>query len=628
VYAADQKKNGETISASPEEPRGSKNGSSGISIPIDLWSFDELAARAGMNAESRAAFFSADRFTVHCGGWLSWSPGWELEKGESLPRRVLFLPLLRKLTNREGDNLGPEIPVPLEAEAAPELPGEGWLSGHFIIYLRTDDIYLCIASRDGGALPPLSFRVNREARLVIAEAFCPGKVWKLQETLAELVIFSARGYFNFKDALRRFYRQEDSFSKIEFLRGGEDRHPGGYESWYNHYTFINEKIILDDLNTLGKTENLIKLDFLDRQRPVVFQIDDGWEKNVGEWEVNPRRFPNGLAPVAKKIEEAGYIPGLWFAPFLVTRKSRIFTERPGWLLRDKTGQTVAAGFNHLWNGEFYCLDLSRKDVLDYLDRIIGRAVDEWGFRYLKLDFLYAGFFSGAFSGGGSPCEHYEKACSVLTARTETASGLPVAYLGCGCPLGPSYRHFPLSRIGADTREHWEWKLPGLLGHTGGPGAYINLMDTIGRSYLNGTVYRGDPDVIFLRSKKCSLTENEKELIALVNFCLGGQIMLSDDPRQMSAADIALTRRLIKLFDILARDEYGAVRIGRDVFHLESRSGKTEGLINLGNQPCRLKREQAPALFAALGGGRVLTGHHPKTGPGELIFAPHTITITS
>ncbi|MDR2052758.1 MAG: alpha-galactosidase [Treponema sp.] len=626
VYAADQKKDGETIGAFSAE-RSSERGSPGVSMPIDLWTFDELAARAGMDAGDRAAFFSADGLAVQCGGWLSWSAGWELAKGESLPRRVLLLPLLRRLTNREGDDLMPEAPVPLEAGTAPELPAEGWISGHFIMYLRADDRFLCIASRDGGALPPVSFRIHREAGLVIAEIFCPGKTWKLHDTLAELAVFSARGYFNFKDTLRRFYWQEDSFKKINFLRGGEGRHPGGYESWYSHYTSINEKIILDDLDALGKTENLIKLDFLDRQRPVVFQIDDGWEKNVGEWEVNPRRFPNGLAPLAERIGEAGYIPGLWFAPFLVTRKSRIFTERPGWLLRDKKERPVAAGFNHLWNGEFYCLDLSRKDVLDYLDRIIGRAVDEWGFRYLKLDFLYAGFFSGAFSGGGSPFQHYEKACAVLTARTKTASGLPTAYLGCGCPLGPSYRYFPLSRTGADTREHWDWKLPRLLGHTGGPGAYINLMDTIGRSYLNGTVYRSDPDVIFLRSKRCSLTEDEKELIALVNFCLGGQIMLSDDPRQMSAADTALTRRLIKTFGILAPDEYGALRLDRNVFRLESRSGKTAGLINLGNRPCRLKREKAPALFAALDSGRVLAGRRLKTGPGELIFAPHTITIT-
>jgi alpha-galactosidase len=622
VYAADQAKGGETVSAVADG-----RGSSGLVIPFDMWTFDELAALAGMNAEDSAAFASADGLAVQCGGWLSWSPGWELAGDESLPQRVLLLPLLRRLTNREGDDLPPEIPVPLDAEAPPELPAKGWISGHFIIYLRTGNRYLCIASREGGALPPVSFRIHREARVIIAELFCPGKTWKLHDTMAELIIFSAYGYFGFKDTLRCFYRQDDVFGKIGFLSGGGGRHPGGYESWYNHYTSISEKIILDDLDGLGKTENLIKLDFLDRQRPVIFQIDDGWEKNVGEWEVNTRRFPNGMAPLSEKIEEAGYIPGLWFAPFLVTRKSRIFTERPGWLLRGKDGREVSAGFNPLWDGEFYCLDLSRKDVLDHLDRIIVRAIDEWGFRYLKLDFLYAGLFAGAFAGGGSPWEHYDAACAVLTSRTTSARGLPVAYLGCGCPLGPSYRRFPLSRIGADTREHWDWKLPRLLGHTGGPGAYLNLMDTIGRSYLNGTVYRSDPDVIFLRSKRCSLTENEKELIALVNFCLGGQIMLSDDPRQMSVADIALTRHLIRCFDALAGDEYGAVRLDRAVFRLESRTGNAAGLINLGNRPYHLKKDREAALFAALDKGRALTNHRPKHGNGGLVFAPHTIAVT-
>jgi alpha-galactosidase len=158
--------------------------------------------------------------------------------------------------------------------------------------------------------------------------------------------------------------------------------------------------------------------------------------------------------------------------------------------------------------------------------------------------------------------------------------LPVTYLGCGVPFGPSYRHFPLSRIGADTRETWDWLPAKLLGHTGGPGAYCNLMDTIGRAYLNGAVYANDPDVVFLRTKNCKLSDNEKELIALVNFMFAGQIMFSDDPGKMTPADIALTRRIIRLYDALEGDEYGAVRTARDVFRVESRSENITGIINL------------------------------------------------
>ncbi|GHV87739.1 hypothetical protein AGMMS50267_00990 [Spirochaetia bacterium] len=321
-----------------------------------------------------------------------------------------------------------------------------------------------------------------------------------------------------------------------------------------------------------------------------------------------------------------YIPGLWLAPFLVTRRSRLYTERPGWLLRDREGQPVVAGWNPLWDRQFYCLDLSRKDVLDYLGKMIDRAIDEWGFRYLKLDFLYAGLLSGAFSEKGSPYECYERACTVLTARNKTASGLPVSYLGCGCPLGPSYRHFPLSRIGADTKESWEWKSIKLIGHVGGPGAYINLHDTIGRSFMDGTVYINDPDVIFLRSQNCKLTETEKELIALVNYLLGGQIMFSDDPRHITAADTALTRRIVALYETLANDEYGATRMAKDVFRLESRSGKTAGLINLGKRPFVLEPDTDAALFKAMQGGSFLTDHRVRVRGGGIGFAGHSITV--
>ena len=518
---------------------------------------------------------------------------------------------LIKCTNREGDT-----------------PRPGWTAGHFIMYFRAGDHYLCVASRDGGLLPPVSYRVapgkragaahpaaGASARAVIlAEIFCPGKVWSPGDAMAELWIFHAEGYFNFKDTIAGMYGQGENFKTLAFLgaakegRGkgragnspwGKEDLPGGYESWYNHYNNINEGLILEDLEALGRTGNLIKLRYLDRGKPAVLQIDDGWQRTVGEWEIDEGRFPQGLAPLAAKIEAAGFIPGLWIAPFLVTRRARIFTEKPEWVLREKDGgsrrgggrasgqgRPVSAGFNPLWDGRYFCLDLSRKEVLEYLYGLADRVVNGWGFRYLKLDFLYAGFLSGNFAGGGSPYEHYERACAVLTARKKAASGLPVAYLGCGVPLGPSWRHFPLSRIGADTREEWDWKLAKFLGHVGRPGACVSLRDTIGRSFMDGTVYLNDPDVIFLRSKNCRLTGSEKELIAMVNFLLGGQIVFSDDPGALTGGDLALTKRISALYDRYAGDEYGAVRTGDDVYRLVSRSGKTGGIINLSNRSWR------------------------------------------
>jgi alpha-galactosidase len=607
-------------------------------LVIGSWTFEELLSLSpgpvpGLSRnkggalksgeEARAVFGKGPLF-IHSGGWQSWSPGWELCPGETLPRRVLFLPDLIKLTGREGDR-----------------PERGGITGHFIVYIRAGETCLCLASMEGGAgektLAPLSFRINGRKKRLSAEVFCPGKKWRAGETLAELCVFIAGSYFDLKDTIAALYRQEGRFAGLDFLYPRNIPRPrayrqagrasGGYESWYNHYTAINEALILEDLESLRKTENLLKLRYLDRGETFVFQIDDGWERAVGDWEVDGGRFPGGLRYLAEKIEKASLIPGLWLAPFIVTRRARIFREKPEWLLRDRRGRPVSAGFNHLWDGKYYCLDLSRSDVLAYIRSLVDRAID-WGFRYLKIDFLYAGMLSGLYAEEGEVHEHYERACETLVSRKKNSAGLPVAYLGCGGPLGLSYSRFPLFRIGADTREEWDWNLVKFMGHTGRPGAYLNIKNTIGRSFLNGVLYLNDPDVVFLRSVNCRLTGNEKELIGLVNFLLASQIMSSDDPARLGGEDLALAGRLSRLYDTLAGDEYGALTLEKDVYLLISRSGKTSGLINLRKRPYTLERKNAKNLYATLAKGKILVDHRLPAKNGDFIFDSHSITVVN
>ena len=531
-----------------------------------------------------------------------------------------MVPQLLKYTNREGD--------------APR-PGE--VVGHFIAYLRVGDEYLCLASREGGSLPPVTYRFDRRAGRVSLEAYSVGRKWSAGDRIAEVRVFRASGAFELKDALRWIYRLDERLGGLSFLKSeGESRlRPGGFESWYNHYTNIDETLIRNDLAALGETDNLINVLYKRRGRPTVFQIDDGWQKAVGEWEIDPDRFPGGLRALSEEIESKGMIPGLWFAPFLVTRAASVFRERPEWLLRDGAGKPVVAGFNDKWDKDFYCLDLSRRDVLAYLHRLAVRAIDEWGIRYLKLDFLYAGMLSGAHFGDGAPYEHYDRAVRTLTERISDASGRPVAYLGCGLPLGASYPYFPLSRIGADTKEDWDWPKVRLIGHVGRPSAYVNLLDTIGRSYLDGTVYVNDPDVVFLRDRNCRLTENEKELIALVNYLLASQIMFSDDPVEFGAspAERALTERIVALYGELPDDEYAATRIAKDVFRLESRSGAVSGLVNLRSRPFRLRHSVEKLLFDDLVRGEPLVDRRlgfssvaDAAARNSLRFAPRSITL--
>ena len=59
---------------------------------------------------------------------------------------------------------------------------------------------------------------------------------------------------------------------------------------------------------------------LDQNRvDVVFQIDDGWQKCYGDWTADPKKFPNGMKPIADKVKAAGLIPGIWMT--MVTSSS-------------------------------------------------------------------------------------------------------------------------------------------------------------------------------------------------------------------------------------------------------------------------------------------------------------------
>ncbi|MES4831594.1 alpha-galactosidase, partial [Streptomyces anthocyanicus] len=104
--------------------------------------------------------------------------------------------------------------------------------------------------------------------------------------------------------------------------GRSDKRAGNvWCSWYAYYESITEEQLTKDVTAL-------------RGLPFdVVQVDDGWERAVGDWEANDK-FPSGMRALADRITDAGLRPGLWIAPFIVLPGSRTARQRPELLLRD------------------------------------------------------------------------------------------------------------------------------------------------------------------------------------------------------------------------------------------------------------------------------------------------------
>ena len=535
---------------------------------------------------------------INVGGWQSWNPGFEVGPGKIQPSLKCHL-----IKGWNQYLVFPETKFKTS---------KNQVLGQFVCYLRWNDFYLVFASvgnvnnaswavnglagrkiageasdfpGNEDFLPPVQFIFDRKKNQVLIEICDKNQTWEKGQIQAKIEIFTADSYFDCKNKLKEIFGS-NHFEKIE----GLGKNPGGWESWYNHYANINEKLILEDLAALNQSQNIItKGNFSSR----IFQIDDGWEKNLGDWDFREDRFPQGLKNLAEKIENQSYIPGLWLAPFIIDSRSQTAKNHPDWLLRKENGRLLVAGFNPLWgkNGSFYCLDLSNTEVLNHLDRIMDKVINDWGFRYLKLDFLYAGMLYGKGQADDAAYKFYLRAVKKLTSRRQTKAGKPVFYLGCGLPFELSFNYFPLSRIGCDTYEKWENSLSKKLNWNGRNSAYLNLKDTLGHALWDKTIFANDPDVLFIRKENCWLSLAEKELIAKVDILFGSQLMYSDDPAKSSSEEEKLTGEILDFWEKYKDEEFGLRQTGTDFYEIFSKSGKYKGQINLGKEHYLLIEEK-------------------------------------
>ena len=590
-------------------------------------SLAEICGKAGEAADGFGVpatdFADARHRLVLVNGWQSWSFSGELGKGEH-PRRAILKPALNLFVDHPAEE---EVrALARQGRKSLTYPWRSDMVSHFYVVLRSGKARLALVSPnvyDGDnevdrSLPPVTFFVG-VANVRVA-VFADGGSFRTGETIARIAILPASGYFNLKDKMAALFSAggEDNapvaerFGELAFLGGDvAKREPiGGFETWYNHYLDIDEGIILRDLDALETNGNLVNAMFLKKGKPAVFQIDDGWEKLVGDWVPHEEKFPNGVAELAVRIEAKGLIPGLWLAPFLVLPESLTAREHPGWILRDAGGKPVLAGWNPGWRGNVYCLDLSLPEVEKYLVDLFDTIVNVWGFRYLKLDFLYAGMLCGIRAGeAGGSWEHYRRILKHITSMKRAENGKPVAWLACGAPFESTADLMPLMRIGADTKENWDWPLLRLIGHQGRPSAKVNLSHTIARAFLDGTLLLNDPDVVFCRRHRTTFNDSEKFLIGLVARMFASQIFVSDNPSEFetgrgstanieadaggSLSEAEFTRELLGLYEKLGGREFGVERYSlssRDIFRFFSRDGSLHGIINLSNRGCALVTE--------------------------------------
>ena len=309
----------------------------------------------------------------------------------------------------------------------------------------------------------------------------------------------------------------------------------------------------------------------------VLQVDDGWQMNIGDWEAN-KKFPSGMNALAEKIKSTGRRAGLWLAPLIATKSSRLFHQHADWFLRDERGRFVSAGFN--WGEPLYALDTTHPDVTSWLVALM-KQVRARGFDYLKLDFLYAGALKGKRHNDMPREAAYREALRVM----REAMGADAFFLTCGTPILPAIGLCDAMRIGPDVADVWDnYRNSELFYNPSTPGTKNGIRTAIHRLWLKPLLHI-DPDVAYFESTINLLTGKQKTLLQdLAQIC--NFKATSDLPQWMTKNELDELRSFLNTTPKVEQT-------GRYIFRLDDRAVDFTPAISLPN-----KKTGTLALWAA------------------------------
>ena len=322
--------------------------------------------------------------------------------------------------------------------------------------------------------------------------------------------------------------------------------PLGWGSWYHYFWKVAPADVRANLAVAG------------RHGFELFQLDDGYQRAVGDWlDPNPRFAPRHVPELAAEISGAGMQPGIWTAPFLASPKSKLARDHPEWLAGRKpmsgasgthSTRSCRAMWNpRAWKGWALTLDTTHPGLLDHLRHTFAALVAD-GWTYHKIDFCYAAAVRATRAGDG----RVTRAQALRAGLDAVRDGIGDAsvLVGCGMPLGQAVGVVDIMRVSADTAPSWRpgpVRLPGYPDLA--PSAIAALQASVLRAPMHRRLWVNDPDCLLLREDHTRLSDDQRRILVAANIGTGAFTMVSDDLTTYGAAQWELLDRLRALHPV-------------------------------------------------------------------------------
>jgi len=393
----------------------------------------------------------------------------------------------------------------------------------------------------------------------------------------------------------------------------------GWNSWDYYEQSITPADIFENVDFLKNCS------FKEHIKYIV--IDDGWQHDWGDWWENDK-FSCGLDHVAKRITEAGFIPGIWMAPLRIRKTANMMKDHMHWFCKDDSASDGVMSY-----GDMYCVDPTvpeaRQYILDTYKKLYG-----YGYRLFKVDFLVQVLCAKKFfDSTATPFS----VLSELMIDIKKATGEDAIILGCSLPVQCGADVAQSMRSGVDIHVHFP--------HV------IWASESLAWTWMyNGRVTRIDPDFLVVRGDDTSIdyrSEHDKYLLPKrrgsegedlsdARWCngdrfnaveaetwanlvavSGGNMFLSDKMTTLNEKGLSI----IKNAFMIAQNECRPVFLPDDIRLPSVWKGETATLI--------INWEDVPATKTVGGLGTDLTSNKPITVDGDNVtvsLLPHESVV--
>jgi len=297
-------------------------------------------------------------------------------------------------------------------------------------------------------------------------------------------------------------------------------------SYYWNENKVNDDLINKEIDALENLPGHINLDY--------FQIDAGYTKYFGDWLDYKERFPNGFSSIIQRIKKLGYKPGIWLSPFAINPGTHLHDYHSSWFLKGVDhghfDGRLTSPFDSLANiVDLEVMDPTNQKVLEYVKQVL-LHYKNLGFELFKIDFIYPLCLASNYSKPVTRAQAIRQAIvfikNVLGPKCKILSGIT--------QLSPMVGVVDYVRTGIDSLNPFVCGIPGVNTLVNDYMLKDNIEESRERMFLNGVVWRADPDVVVFRNGTGideDLIEEHKKFIKENNMSLwiGDSIYNMDEP---------------------------------------------------------------------------------------------------